>query len=135
MTRWQRWATVGRAVLAHVSEDPLLCFGALEDVQANMASTGVDAGRLDFVKGPATFDSFEKLLERTIEFNPTRTVSSLRRGILHNAVQLEDGSAVVDQRRKMPGVGLVVLHDPVAVLAEMGRCAVAVVYPQQEVEV
>ena len=46
----------------------------------------------DFVNGPATFPSFDELLERTIAFNPTRTVSGLRRGILHNAVQLEDGS-------------------------------------------
>ena len=46
----------------------------------------------DFVNGPATFPSFEDLLARTIEHNPTRTVSSLRRGILHNAIQLDDGS-------------------------------------------
>jgi pimeloyl-ACP methyl ester carboxylesterase len=45
-----------------------------------------------FVNGPATFQSFEDLLARTIEHNPTRTESSLRRGILHNAVQLEDGT-------------------------------------------
>jgi pimeloyl-ACP methyl ester carboxylesterase len=48
----------------------------------------------DFVNGPATFPSFEDLLARTIEFNPTRSVSSLRRGILHNAEQLDDGSWV-----------------------------------------
>ena len=47
---------------------------------------------LDFVNGPQAFPSFESLLERTIEHNPTRTISSLRRGILHNAKQLEDGS-------------------------------------------
>ena len=46
----------------------------------------------DFVNGPQTFASFEELLARTIEHNPTRTQSSLRRGILHNAKQLEDGS-------------------------------------------
>jgi pimeloyl-ACP methyl ester carboxylesterase len=46
----------------------------------------------DFVNGPASFPSFEDLLARTIQHNPTRTESSLRRGILHNAVQLEDGS-------------------------------------------
>lgn len=46
----------------------------------------------DFVNGPATFPNFDELLERTMAFNPTRTESSLRRGILHNAVQLEDGS-------------------------------------------
>ena len=47
-----------------------------------------------FVNGPASFDSFDDLLARTIAFNPTRTESSLRRGILHNAVQREDGSWV-----------------------------------------
>jgi pimeloyl-ACP methyl ester carboxylesterase len=46
----------------------------------------------DFVRGPATFASFDELLARTIEHNPTRTESSLRRGILHNAVQLDDGT-------------------------------------------
>ena len=47
---------------------------------------------LDFVNGPQSFPSFDDLLKRTIEHNPTRTVSSLRRGILHNARQLDDGS-------------------------------------------
>lgn len=47
---------------------------------------------LDFVNGPQSFPSFDDLLARTIEHNPTRTVSSLRRGILHNARQLDDGS-------------------------------------------
>ncbi len=46
----------------------------------------------DFVRGPATFPSFDELLARTIEHNPTRTEASLRRGILHNAEQLDDGS-------------------------------------------
>jgi pimeloyl-ACP methyl ester carboxylesterase len=53
----------------------------------------------DFVRGPATFPSFDDLLARTIEFNPTRSESSLRRGILHNAVQLDDGSWVWRHRR------------------------------------
>ena len=48
----------------------------------------------NFVNGPASFDSFEELLARTMEHNPTRSESSLRRGILHNAVQREDGSWV-----------------------------------------
>ena len=48
----------------------------------------------EFVNGPATFASFDDLLARTKEFNPNRSESSLRRGILHNAVQLEDGSWV-----------------------------------------
>jgi len=46
----------------------------------------------DFVDGPQSFDRFDDLLERTMEHNPTRSESSLRRGILHNAHQLPDGS-------------------------------------------
>jgi pimeloyl-ACP methyl ester carboxylesterase len=53
----------------------------------------------DFVRGPATFPSFDDLLARTMEFNPTRSESSLRRGILHNALQLDDGSWVWRHRR------------------------------------
>ena len=48
----------------------------------------------DFVNGPKSFENFDELLARAIEFNPTRTESSLRRGILHNAEQLGDGSWV-----------------------------------------
>jgi len=48
----------------------------------------------NFVNGPATFDNFDELLTRTIEHNPTRSISSLRRGILHNAIQRSDGSWV-----------------------------------------
>jgi len=44
-----------------------------------------------FVHGPESFDSFEELLTRTMAHNPTRSESSLRRGILHNAVQRDDG--------------------------------------------
>jgi pimeloyl-ACP methyl ester carboxylesterase len=44
-----------------------------------------------FVSGPERFDSFDEILARTIQYNPTRTVSSLRRGVLHNARQLPDG--------------------------------------------
>jgi pimeloyl-ACP methyl ester carboxylesterase len=44
-----------------------------------------------FIDGPASFADFDEILARTIEHNPTRSVSSLRRGILHNAVQQDDG--------------------------------------------
>jgi pimeloyl-ACP methyl ester carboxylesterase len=47
---------------------------------------------IDFVDGPQTFPSFDAILARTIEHNPTRSESSLRRGILHNAHPLPDGS-------------------------------------------
>lgn len=56
-------------------------------------------GVADFVNGPATFASFDELLARTKEFNPHRSESSLRRGILHNAVQQPDGSWVWRYRR------------------------------------
>jgi pimeloyl-ACP methyl ester carboxylesterase len=58
-----------------------------------------------FVNGPASFDSFDDLLARTIAFNPTRTESSLRRGILHNAVQREDGSWVWRYARHREALG------------------------------
>jgi pimeloyl-ACP methyl ester carboxylesterase len=48
----------------------------------------------NFVNGPASFPSFDEILARTIEHNPGRSEASLRRGILHNAVQREDGSWV-----------------------------------------
>jgi pimeloyl-ACP methyl ester carboxylesterase len=46
----------------------------------------------DFIAGPQAFPSFAEILERTVRFNPTRSVSSLRRGIVHNAVRTPDGS-------------------------------------------
>lgn len=52
-----------------------------------------------FVNGPESFPSFDEILQRTIEFNPTRSESSLRRGILHNAIQQPDGSWVWRYRR------------------------------------
>jgi pimeloyl-ACP methyl ester carboxylesterase len=56
----------------------------------------------NFVNGPATFDNFDELLARTIEHNPTRSVSSLRRGILHNAVQRADGTWVWRHQQHSP---------------------------------
>ncbi|HWE54069.1 MAG TPA: alpha/beta hydrolase [Acidimicrobiales bacterium] len=47
-----------------------------------------------FINGPESFPDFDAILARTVEFNPTRTVASLRRGILHNAVQQDDGTWV-----------------------------------------
>jgi pimeloyl-ACP methyl ester carboxylesterase len=59
---------------------------------------GIKAGRArhitDFVTGPASFASLDELLERTVKFNPARSRSSLRRGILHNAEQQPDGTWV-----------------------------------------
>jgi pimeloyl-ACP methyl ester carboxylesterase len=44
-----------------------------------------------FINGPEYFESFDEILQRTIQFNPTRSESSLRRGVLHNAVEDTDG--------------------------------------------
>ena len=53
----------------------------------------------DFLNGPSSFEDFDALLARTIAHNPTRSESSLRRGILHNAVQNDDGSWVWRHQR------------------------------------
>lgn len=45
-----------------------------------------------FIDGPERFESFDEILQRTIQFNPTRSESSLRRGVLHNAAEQPDGS-------------------------------------------
>ncbi len=84
----------GMTLLALVDQAPELVRKAvLVDV-----TPGVDEHKSSriaaFIDGPESFDSFDDLLARTIEFNPTRTVESLRRGILHNAQQRPDGSWV-----------------------------------------
>jgi pimeloyl-ACP methyl ester carboxylesterase len=89
----------------------------------------------DFVNGPTSFDDFDALLARTIEHNPTRSVSSLRRGILHNAVQQSDGSWVwrhqLHARSELsaPDAGdlwekLSALEMPVTLLRAMGKGSV-----------
>jgi pimeloyl-ACP methyl ester carboxylesterase len=60
----------------------------------------------DFVNGPPSFPNFDELLERTMQFNPTRSESSLRRGILHNALQREDGTWVWRWARWREGAGV-----------------------------
>ena len=52
-----------------------------------------------FINGPVSFPSFDELLARTVQHNPTRSESSLRRGILHNALQRDDGTWVWRYRR------------------------------------
>lgn len=52
-----------------------------------------------FVNGPESFADFDEILARTIEYNPTRSESSLRRGILHNALQHDDGTWTWRYRR------------------------------------
>jgi pimeloyl-ACP methyl ester carboxylesterase len=71
----------------------------------------------DFIHGPETFPDFDELLARTMQFNPTRSESSLRRGILHNAVQLEDGSW--QWRHRRPRSEPPIPPDPEAVTARL----------------
>lgn len=74
----------------------------LVDVTPRVDGPGA-AAIVAFVNGPESFADFDELLARTIEFNPTRSVSSLRRGILHNALQRDDGSWVWRYRRFTDG--------------------------------
>jgi pimeloyl-ACP methyl ester carboxylesterase len=89
----------------------------------------------DFVNGPSSFDDFDALLARTVEHNPTRSVSSLRRGILHNAIQRSDGTWVWRHQQHAkaelvaPDVGdlwerLERLEMPVTLLRAMGAGSV-----------
>jgi pimeloyl-ACP methyl ester carboxylesterase len=76
------------ALTAHAPE--LVRRATLVDV-----TPGVDRDKAapiaQFISGPESFESFEEILDRTVQFNPTRSVSSLRRGILHNAMERDDG--------------------------------------------
>ena len=74
----------------------------LVDVTPKVEGPGA-AAIVAFVNGPESFADFDELLARTVEFNPTRSVSSLRRGILHNALQRDDGSWVWRYRRFTDG--------------------------------
>jgi pimeloyl-ACP methyl ester carboxylesterase len=67
-----------------------------------------------FIAGPESFESFEEILARTIEFNPTRSESSLRRGVLHNAVERDDGRWVWRYQRPR-----VVESDPMEIPADL----------------
>ncbi len=84
----------GLTTLALARDAPeLVAAAVLVDV-----TPGVNADKAKaitaFVDGPASFPSFDALLARTMEHNPTRSEASLRRGILHNAVQRDDGTWV-----------------------------------------
>lgn len=63
---------------------------ALVDITPGFGRSGASPVE-SFLAGPESYGSFDELLERTVAFNPTRSVSSLRRGLYHNARQREDG--------------------------------------------
>ncbi len=82
----------GLTALALVTEAPelvrrLLLVDVTPGVDREKASAVVS-----FIAGPESFASFDEILDRTVLFNPTRSVSSLRRGILHNACERPDGT-------------------------------------------
>jgi pimeloyl-ACP methyl ester carboxylesterase len=56
-----------------------------------------------FIHGPESFASFDEILARTMAHNPTRSEASLRRGILHNAVQRDEGGWVWRYARHRDG--------------------------------
>jgi len=92
----------GMSAIALAADSPELVRAlALVDI-----TPGVNAEKAapvtNFVNGPASFDSFDDILARTIEHNPGRSEASLRRGILHNAVQRDDGSWVWRYARFRP---------------------------------
>jgi pimeloyl-ACP methyl ester carboxylesterase len=76
---------------------------------------GVDQAKassiMAFVSGPEHFASFDEILERTMAYNPTRSRSSLTRGVLHNACEQSDGTWAwrYDRRRPelTPGAGTI----------------------------
>ena len=84
----------GLTALAALAGDP----GAADRLVLVDVTPGVDRNKaaaiVNFVAGPTEFESFDVLLARTIEHNPTRSESSLRRGVLHNAHERDDGSWV-----------------------------------------
>ncbi|MBH0777878.1 alpha/beta fold hydrolase [Nocardia bovistercoris] len=64
----------------------------LVDVTPGVGShPGKTAAIVAFVGGPADFAGFDDILEHTVTHNPTRSVRSLRRGVLHNARPRPDG--------------------------------------------
>lgn len=82
----------GLTALCAAAEEP-----ALADRLAMIDVTpGVNAEKaepiLSFISGPEVFADFDEILERTMAYNPTRSRSSLRRGVLHNATERDDGT-------------------------------------------
>jgi pimeloyl-ACP methyl ester carboxylesterase len=82
----------GLTAIAAAAADPTLA-RRLVIVDVTPGATDAKGAAIGaLVAGPKTFASFDELLRRTVAHNPTRSVSSLRRGVLHNAVEQPDGS-------------------------------------------
>ena len=59
---------------------PSWCAASCSSTSRPASTSEKSTAIADFVNGPESFASFDDLLARTIEYNPTRTESSLRRG-------------------------------------------------------
>lgn len=61
------------------------------DVAIELESDGVN-NLMQFMSGPESFDDFEALVDRVLEFNPRRPRHHLQASLKHNLRQQEDGS-------------------------------------------
>jgi pimeloyl-ACP methyl ester carboxylesterase len=92
----------GLVALAAAVSTPSITAGlALIDVTPGVTS---EKARhvVDFVRGPESFDDLEELVARTRSFIPDRPEQAIRRGVLHNAVQRDDGTWVWRHQRHGP---------------------------------
>ena len=82
----------GLTALAVLDLEPSL----VERVALIDITPGVDrrktAAIAAFVGGPESFADYDKIVERTVAFNPTRSRASLERGVRHNACPEPDGT-------------------------------------------
>ena len=123
--------SAGSAAIALAARAPdLVPSLVLVDVTPGVDEVKADA-IVQFVNGPESFASFDEILERTIQFNPTRSVSSLRRGVMHNAMPTPDGHLALALRppalRREPAaeLGAAVGRHRRATAARSRSCAAA----------
>jgi pimeloyl-ACP methyl ester carboxylesterase len=84
----------GLTALCAIASDPTLADRlAMIDVTPGVNQEKAEP-IISFIQGPEEFASFDEILERTMAYNPTRSRSSLRRGVLHNATERADGTWV-----------------------------------------
>jgi esterase len=72
---------------------------------AQTGMTRAHRGTTALVGGPPAYPTFDAMLEATVAASPHRDRASLRRGVLHNARQLPDGSWAWRYDRLTPADG------------------------------
>ncbi len=75
--------------------------------------TQAQLGAVALVKGDRSFPSFQAMLDVTVAASPHRSRNSLRRGVFHNAKQLDDGTWTWRYDSFRGGDGFVGLWDDV----------------------